>query len=580
MLAFLRRKQKGLKWILWIVIFGLAAGMVLLFVQTPGDVSSGGLSNADIAQVGDRPISAVEFRKQYQRLYEMYRQVYKLDQQDPAIVKQLGLGQQALNQLISEYALTMQARELGIDATTEEVRQEIMKMPAFQNKGAFVGTTLYQQILEQNNMSIGEFEESMRRDIIRQKLMHVLTDGLLVTPEELRKEFESRNVEAKVRYVSVDKEASKPTVVDEQELQKYYNSHKEGYRTGEQRQVSYVFVPADPTSVKVSPEAVAARMNSINPEEQVRASHILIKATQGQDDTEARKKAEAILARIKAGEDFAKVAKEVSEDPGSAEKGGDLGFFGHGQMVPEFEQPAFALKPGQTSELVKSPYGFHIIRVVDKATTQPESQRPMVEFELRQAEANRKARDQAYKIQNEARKKALADVAKEHQLRVMTSDFFGLGDPIPGMIVRNDFNQKVFGLKKGELAPPYQGSGGYYIARVDDIKAPSIPPLEQVRSRVENDYKTSRGDELARQKATEFFNAAKGGDFEAVAKKADLKATTTNYFKKGTNIDETLRFSPELHERVFDKVAEGETTGPVEVAGKFVVVQVIDRTDV
>ncbi len=580
MLAFLRKKQKGLKWILWIVIFALAAGMVLLFVRTPGDVSSGGLSNAEIAQVGDRPISAIEFRKQYRRLYEMYRQVYKLDQQDPAIVKQLGLGQQALNQLISEYALTMQARQLGIDATTEEVRQEIIRMPAFQNKGTFVGTALYQQILEQNSMSVGEFEESMRRDIIRQKLMHVLTDGIVVTPEELRKEFQDRNIEAKVRYVSVDKEASKPTAIDEQELQKYYASHKESYRTGEQRRVSYIFVAADPMSVKVSPEAVEARMNSINPEEQVRASHILIKAPQGQDDTEARKKAEAVLARIKAGEDFAKVAKEVSEDPASAKNGGDLGFFGHGQMVPEFEQAAFALQPGQTSDLVKSPFGFHIIRVVDKATAQPESQRPMVEFELRQAEANRRARDQAYKILSEARKKPLADVAKEHQLRLMTSDFFGLGDSVPGMIVRNDFNQKVFGLKKGDLTQPYQGSGGYYIAQVGDIRPPAIPPLEQVRSRVEEDYKTSRAEQLARQRATDFFNAAKAGDFEAAAKKADLKVTTTNYFKKNSNIDDTLRFSPELHERVFDKLAEGEATGPIEVSGKYVVVQLIDRSDV
>jgi len=581
MLAFLRRKQKGLKWILWIVIFALAAGMVLLFVRTPGDVSTAGLSNAEIAQVGDRPISAIEFRKQYRRLYEMYRQVYKLDQQDPAIIKQLGLGQQALNQLISEYALTAQARKLGIDATPEEVRQEIMKMPVFQNKGTFVGTNLYQQILEQNSMSVGEFEESLRRDIIRNKLMHVLTDGIIVTPNELRKEFENRNIEAKVKYVAVDKEASKPTAVNEQELEKYYASHKENYRTGEQRRVSYMFVPADPMSVKVSPEAVQARMNAINPEEQVRASHILIKAAQGQDDAEALKKAEAVLARIKAGEDFAKVAKEVSEDPGSAQRGGDLGFFGHGQMAPEFESAAFALQPGQTSELVKSPFGYHIIRALEKTTTQPESQRPMVEFELRQLEANRKARDQAYKILNEVRnKKPLAEVAKEQRLTLMTSDFFGLGDPVPGMIVRNDFNQRVFGLKKGDLMQPYQGSGGYYVTQVNDIRPPAVPPFDQVRNRIENDYKASQAEQLAKQKATEFLNAAKSGDFEAAAKKADLKVTTTNYFKKGSNIDETLRFSPELHEKVFDKLAEGGTTGPIEVAGKYVVVQVIDRSDV
>ncbi|RPI27421.1 MAG: hypothetical protein EHM61_08495 [Acidobacteria bacterium] len=582
MLAFLRRKQKGLKWVLWLVIFGLAAGMVLLFVSTPGDLSSGGLQQGEIAQVGDRPISAIEFRKQYKRLYEMYRQVYKLDQQDPEIIKQLGLGQQALNQLISEYALTSQAQKLGIDATPEEVRQEIVKMPVFQNKGTFIGTVQYQQILEQNQMSAPEFEESLRRDIIRQKLMHLLTDGIVVSPAEVRQEFESRNVEAKVKYIAVDKEAVKPATVDEQELRKYYASHKDTFRTGELRRINYVFVRADPLSVKVSDDAVRARLNAINPEEQVRAAHILVKAPQGQDDTEARKKAEAVLARIQGGEDFATVAKAVSEDPGSAQQGGDLGFFKRGQMVPEFDQAAFSMQPGQTSGLVKSPFGFHIIRVIEKTTTSPESQRPMVEFELRQAEANRKSRDQAYKIINAVRtgKKSLADVAKENKLNPMTSDYFGLADPIPGMIVRNDFNQRLFGLKKSDLMQPYQGSGGYYVAQLADIKAPDVPPFEQVRSRVENDYKTAKGGELAKAKATEFVNAAKSGDFDAAAKKAELKATTTNYFKKGANIDETLRFSQELHDRVFTKMAEGETVGPLDVAGKFVVVQLVDRSEV
>ncbi|HXK58552.1 MAG TPA: peptidylprolyl isomerase [Acidobacteriota bacterium] len=580
MLAFLRRKQKGLKWILWLVILGLGAGMVLLFVGTPGDLSSSGLAQSDVAQVGERPISAIEFRKQYRRMYEMYRQVYKLDQQDPEIVKQLGLGQQALNSLISEYAVTEQARKMGLDATPEEIRQEIMRMPVFQNKGAFVGTELYQQILRQNDMTAQEFEENLRRDIIRQKMQQLLTDGIIVTPEEVRQEYENRNLEAKVRYIAIDKKASEPTTVDEAELKKFYESRKEAYRKGEQRRVNYVFVPADPMSVKVSEEAVQARINTINPEEQVRAAHILIKTPPGGDDAEARKKAEAVLARINAGEDFASVAKAVSEDPGSAQQGGDLGFFGRGQMVPEFEQAAFSLQPGQTSGLVKSPFGFHIIRVLDKTTTQPESQRAVVEFELRQAEAIRAARDQAYKIINAARQKPLAEVAKEHKLSAMTSDYFGIADPVPGMVVRSDFNEKIFGLKKGDLASPYQGSGGFYVAQVADIKPPETPPFEEVRTRVENDYKTRRGDELARQKATEFLNAAKGQDFDTVAKKAGYKVTTTSYFKKGSNIDDTLRFSPELHDRVFTKIAEGEVTGPIEIAGKFVVVQLIDKTDV
>lgn len=578
MLAFLRRKQKGLKWVLWIVIVALAAGMVLLFVSTPGNVSQG-LSGQDVAEVSGRPISAVEFRRQYARLYETYRQVYKLDQQDPEIIKRLGLGQQALNQLISEYALTSEARKLGIDASKDEIRQEITKLPVFQERGQFIGTARYEQILKQNNLSVGEFEESVRRDIIREKVMHLLTDGIITTPEEAQREYVERNQEAKVRYVAIDREAGQVSA-DEQELRKHYESNKESYRTGEQRRVDYVFVRADPAAAKVSEEQIQARLNSVNPEEQVRARHILIKSIEGKDDTEARKKAEAILARVKAGEDFAKLAKEVSDDPASAAEGGDLGFFGRGQMVPEFERVAFALEPGKTSDLVRSPFGFHIINVIEKTTTKPESQKPLVEFELRQAEANRQARDQAYKAVHDLKSsKSMADVAKTYKLDVTTSPYFGVSDSIAGMMVRNDFNQRVFTMKKGDVSQPYQGAGGYYVAQLTEVKAPEIPPFETVRQRVEADYKSTKAEQMAREKAFALQNQAKSGDLEAAGRKAGLKVTTTNFFKKGANVDDTLRFSQEFHDRVF-AMEKGEVGLPIQVSGKYVIFQVVDKSQV
>jgi peptidyl-prolyl cis-trans isomerase D len=578
MLAFLRRKQKGLKWVLWVVIITLGAGMLLLFVSTPGDVG-GGLSAQDVAQVSGRPITATEFRKQYRRLYEMYRQVYRLDQQDPELVRQLGLGQQALNQLIGEYALTSEARRLGIDASLEEVREEIVKQPVFQDKGEFIGPERYRQVLEQNNMTIGEFEDSVRRDIIRQKLMHLLTDGIMATPEEVRQEFVDRNQEAKVRYVALDREAPLSGALAEQELLSHYEANKQNYETGETRQVAYVFVPADPSAVTVSEEQVRARLNTINPQEQVHARHILINAREGEDDTEALKKAEAVLARLKAGEDFGQVAKAVSEDPGSAARGGDLGFFQRGQMVPEFESVAFSLAPGQTSELVKSPFGFHIINVLEKTTTQPDSQKPMIEFELRQAEADKRARDVAYRIINGVKaNKPLAEVAAAHQLEVNTTPFFGAADMVPGMTVRNDFNQRVFALNKGGITQPYQGPGGQYVAQVTEIKPPEIPAFEQIRERVEKDFRSIRGEELAREKAFSFEKAARSGNFDQAARAAGLKVTTTSYFKKNANVDDTVRFSQDFHNRVF-RMAEGEVSPPVQAGGKYVIFQLIDKSD-
>jgi len=578
MLALFRKKQKGLKWVLWIVILALAAGMVLLFVDTPGDVASG-LSGQEVAQVNGKPISIQEYNKQYQRLYEMYRQIYKLDRQDPEIVKQLGLKQQALNQLISEYAVESQAAKMGIGVTPEEVRQQITTLPVFQQNGKFIGFERYQELLQANEMTVAEFEGGVRRDLLRQKVMQVLTDGVFASAEEVRQEYASRNQEAKVRYVAIDKSAAETVELPETELRAYYDKNKENFRAGEQRQVGYVFVQADPTQVKVSPEDVQARLNSIAPEEQVHARHMLFNATEGTDDTEARKKAEAALARVRAGEDFGKVAQEVSEDAGTKAQGGELGFFGRGRMMPEFEQVAFSLPPGQVSGLVKTPFGIHLINVLEKTSTNPDSQRPLIEFELRQKEAERQARDLAFKVTNAAKSKDLQQAAAEFKLQVRTSRPFAVGDSIPGMMVRNDFNRRIFAMKKGEVTQPSQGPGGFFVAQLTEITPPTIQPFEEVRERIVNEMKASRAEESARQKAFTVQAAVKTGDFEAAAKKAGLPVTTTAYFKKGTNVDDTLRFSPQLHDQAFT-MTEGQVSAPIEIAGKYVIFQLVDRTDV
>jgi peptidyl-prolyl cis-trans isomerase D len=363
------------------------------------------------------------------------------------------------------------------------------------------------------------------------------------------------------------------------ELRAHYEKNKEGYRRAEQRRVRYVFVTADATSVQVSEEQIKMRLSSVAPEERVHARHILISAEEGQEAPEARKKAEEILAKLRAGADFAELAKQNSEDPGSAGRGGDLGFFGRGQMTPEFERSAFSLSPGQTSELVRSPFGFHIINVIEKTQQTPEAQRPLVEFELRQEEANRRARAEAFKFVAEVKTgRPMDEAARARKLSVSTSNYFGLGDTLPGMTVRNDFNQKIFALQKGQVLAPYTGSGGFYVAQLDDIKAPQIAPYEEIREQVVREFKSARGEELARERAFAFEGRLKSGsEFEKAAKDANLAVTTTAFFKKGANVDDTLRFSPELHDRAF-RMNLGETSPPISVAGKLVVFQLVEKS--
>jgi peptidyl-prolyl cis-trans isomerase D len=580
MLDLFRRKRRGLKWVLWLVILGLTAGMVLLFVDTPSGVSQG-LTSQNIAQVNGETISAAEFRKHYARIYDMYRQIYRLDQQDPGIVRQLGIGQQALNQLISEYAIQVEAQRLGLTATPEEVRQRIARLPVFQENGQFIGVRRYEELLRANNFTVAEFEESVRREIISTKLQNILTDAIAATPEEARQEFISRNQEVKVRYVSFDGPGSMPDQVSDSELQQYFEQHQENYRAGEQRKFKYLNVQMDPSKVQITEEQMRAAMDRASEDEQVRARHILVAFREEAEEAQARVKAEDLLGRLKAGADFAALAREHSEDPGSAPQGGDLGFFGRGQMVPEFEDVAFSLNKGETSELVRSPFGFHIIQVTDNNQGQLDARRPVAEFTIRQEEAARQARNRALRIYNELKANPnLEEAAKRHELTVQETNFLSSGQPLAGIMVGPDFHGKAFSARQGEILEPYSGTASTLIAQVTEIRSSFVPPFEEVRERVASDYRQNRGEELAKQRALDLYKAVReGARLEEQARRAGLSVTTTGFFKKGENVDDTIRFSPELQDRAFEMNA-GEVGGPVEIAGKQVVFQVAAKSDV
>ena len=239
MLDLFRQKKAGLKWLLWLVIVALGGSMLFLFVQTPGGMGVG-IGNRDVAVVAGRSITTNQFRRLYNQVYDSYGQIIPLLQGDPEAITELGLGQQALDQLISDYAIQYGAETLGIEATPEEVRESITNLPSFQQNGQFIGTELYLQILQANNFTPAEFEDDMRREIIGNKLVRVITDGINATPEEVRQEFLERNEEIKIRYAAIDPETVAPETVELEDLRAYFEEQKENYRTAELRKVKYI----------------------------------------------------------------------------------------------------------------------------------------------------------------------------------------------------------------------------------------------------------------------------------------------------------------------------------------------------
>jgi peptidyl-prolyl cis-trans isomerase D len=374
MLDIMRRKKR-LKAILWLVIISLGLGMLLFFV--PGTDMGGVVTNSDAATVDDYSISLNDFASTYRRTVEQLRKRGN-ERMDPETLKAMGVPRQVLDDLITSKILEIIADRFGVEVTPNQVRKAIEVLPYFQNQGKFIGIESYKALLAENGYTAAAFEEEMHRVQLMNKLRDIITDSLEVSDREVRDEFSKLNQKTQVDYVILKQEdykkRLKPT---EAELRAYFDSHKEAYRTKEKRRAQYLQLPATQflPSVKVTEEDILREWSQRSHEETTEAAHILFKVAEQAKDAEIKAKAEAVLKRIKSGEDFAALAKKHSEDTGSAVNGGYLGPFQRGQMVKEFENAAFSLKPGEISDLIRTQYGYHIIKTLKRETPTLDSNR-------------------------------------------------------------------------------------------------------------------------------------------------------------------------------------------------------------
>ena len=379
MLDRMRRHKNWLKWSLALVVLAF----VLLYIPDFLRGSSGAGLNDAIATVEGREITVNEFRRAYQRQMQQYRAAYGASM-DERLLKQLGIDQRIVQQLIEEEAALAEAKRQGITATDEEVRQRILAIPAFQENGQFIGYDRYRQMLQMQDPPVREnqFEEQVRRSIVVEKLQAALTNWITVTDAEVEADFKKRNEKVKLAVVSLPVDKFREAVkVDDAEIATWFEQKKNDYRIPEKRKIRYalVDVQAIRERIQVSPQDVQRNYEDNQQQyatpEQVRASHILLK-TQGKDEAAVKKLADDLAAKAKAGADFAELAKKHSEDDSNNTKGGDLDYFGRGQMVADFDKVAFAMKPGEVSDPVKTEFGYHVIKLIEKRAA---SQRPLAE---------------------------------------------------------------------------------------------------------------------------------------------------------------------------------------------------------
>lgn len=563
MLKFMRRNAASL----WIkVLFGLLAAIFIYWGIGFGLRGTQRFTPA--AKVNGVPITEKELERAHENLVRFYRDLYG-EQFRPELLQNMDVRGQALDQLIRTELLYQKGLQWELAASDAEVREAIAQMPAFRTDDGRFDKEFYLRVLRSNRLTPSEFEESVRRDLVVRKVQDIALSGVYVSEEEARQQFEAANEKVNLSFVEFNpKDFVSEVSLGDGDLQNYYQGHRESFREPERRKVEYAvyeerafLARADASDEEVQ-RYYDEHASEFSTPERVRARHILFRVEPGaprEKKEEVRKKALEVLQRIRNGEDFAALAKEFSQDPGSAEQGGDLGFFERGKMVPPFEAVAFSLEPGSVSEPVETTFGFHLIRVEEKenARTQPlDEVRPTIVERLKKEKARSLAEAQAGQDRDRVVKgEALAELAQQSGAKVGVAGPFAQNEPV-GELGPHPLARAAFETQVGQVGPVVRAPGQYVVFRVLEKQDSFVPDLEAIRDRVAEAARLEKARALARERAQAFLAAAKESGFDAAAQTQQREVNETGGFPFEGGYVPHIGTAPEIKKVAFTLSAE------------------------
>lgn len=595
MLDLIRKKQQTV--IIKIVFWGIIAAFVGTIFLVWGKGSDGGAGGGDptvAATVNKTKISFDEYQTAYSNLYNLYQNIYR-DQFTPAMEKQLQLRQQAIDGLVDQALLLQEAEKRDLKVTEKELVDSIAAVPTFQENGTF-SKQRYLQVLSFQRLSPDSFEAMQRRQLLVEKLQQKIDSNIKLSEADIEQEYRDQNEKVNLAFVRLAPAlfASKVTVTEEN-LQAFFEQKKEDFRIPERRSLRYlVFDPARYEKEVTFDDAELEKyyrrhLDNFEIHEQVKVSHILIKVPAEAEPTlreQKRAMAEKVLAEAKAGKDFAQLARTNSDDTGSAAQGGNLDYFRRGTMVEAFEAAAFALRPGEISGVVETPFGFHIIRgegYIEAGITPLADVLDKVKAGLRVEKAQQLAQEKAMDAYNINRKEgSLENAAKANDLGLKETGFFARNDVIDGLGELPAVTAAAFALEGKELARPLSTPQGILLIAIKDRQESRIPTLADVRAQVEEAYRAEQSTALARQTAEAMVKALQQGEsLESLARKEGQTVEETGFFSRsyGAFIPR-LGSSEAIAKAAFTLTTEQPALTQVEeVAEKFVVAALIKREE-
>ena len=595
MIRQLQNAGPTVKIVLGALLVLICASMAITLI--PGFGSNLGMGSTPpgaLATIGDQTVTVAEVQREARA---MIRQQFPRGGPQAAMLLPY-FASQAAQQLINEKALVAEARQMGLRVSDEELRDELQHGQLGQMlfpDGKFVGQEQYEDFVQRNDMTVPQFESLEKDYILVRKLRALVSSSAFVSDAEVRKEFDQRNTKVKFEYAVITQaDILKGLHPTDEELKAFYERNKATYNNSipEKRKIEYVVVDGSKVgaAAAVTEQDLQTYYDQHRDEyrvpEQVKVSHILIKtplpAPGGKEDekgiADARSKADDVLKQVKAGGDFAKLAEKYSDDPGSAKAGGELGWIGRGRTVPEFEKAAFSLGKGQTSDLVKSSYGFHIIRVEDKQAAGVKTFADVkgeIEEKVRQEKITHATEAAANALLSQARSDGFDKAAAAKGDTPVTTDFFSRTDSLPGLAANPQFMDAVFNEPDKAPADVVQVPQGYVVFQLVAIKPQATPSFEEIRSKVESEFKNERAAFLLQQKTQELSDRAKAGhdlkkaakDLGATLKESDLVAPDGQVPDIGSMSGASAIFS----------LKPGDISAPITAGGNGVVAQLLEK---
>lgn len=563
MLNFIRSKASS-----WIIKFILGLIILVFIFFGWGAMKSGKINQ--VAKVNGVTITLQEYKQSYNMVVNHYRSMYGQGI-TPQMLKLLQVERQALETLIEQILLEEKAKTLGFKISDMELTDYIANMEFFLTNGKF-DYDKYQSILAANRMSVEDFENQVRRQIVKEKITELITGTAKVTDKELREWYNFNNKTIDIKYASFvpDKYKKEDFKLSEKEIDEYYEENKENYKSKEKVKVVYARFSADDykKDADVKEEEIKAyyqeNIESYKTPEMVKARHILIKLSNNATEKEIEDAKKVILnVKAKIGEklSFADAAKKYSQGPSNV-TGGDLGEFKRGDMVKPFEDKAFLMKPGEISEPVKTRFGWHLINV-EKKSEEGIKDLADVKESIKELLALKKAKEVTYDkanfvYQETLKGNSLKDEEKAGSLKLIETDYFTQTGPDKGVIDPGNFAKEAFSFDVGDTSGLIEAGNNIYILQVIDKKEPKTLPLQDVEEKVKDILIAKKQEEKAKNDADQFLKdviAVKTIDAKSATKPTELKIVKE--LKRKGNV-EGFGTLPKVQTAVFELASKDE----------------------